>query len=63
VKSGPERVEPEIEVWDRATSGVPWSELAGDVALAHALRLDGYAAAGSVLSGLEMEIGEDRPRG
>ncbi|QFG67958.1 hypothetical protein [Ornithinimicrobium pratense] len=53
------RLGPDIEVWNRATSGVPWSDLAGDVALAHVLRFDGYAAAGSVLEAVEMEISED----
>lgn len=51
-------VPPDLEVWNRSTTGVPWSGLPGDVALAHALRLDGYAAAGSVLGGLEIEISE-----
>lgn len=54
----PQAVPPDIEVWNRATSGVPYSDRPGDVALAHALRFDGYAAAGSVLTGIEMEIGE-----
>ena len=47
-----------LAVWDRATGGVPASDLPGDVALAHALRFDGYAAAGSIVSAVEMEIGE-----
>lgn len=57
-EGGPGRVDPATEVWNRATSGVPFSELPGDVALAHALRFDGYAAAGSVLAAVEMELGE-----
>lgn len=51
-------IEPDIEVWNRATSGTAYSWLAGDVALAHALRLDGDAAAGSLLAALEAEVGE-----
>lgn len=54
-----EGVEAHLEVWNRSTTGVPWSDLPGDVALAHVLRFDGYAAAGSVLGAVEMEIGED----
>lgn len=52
-------VAPDVEVWNRSTTGVPFSALPGDVALAHVLRFDGYAVASSVLSALEMEISED----
>lgn len=55
----PRTVPADVEVWNRATSGIPFSTRPGDVALAHALRFDGYAGAGSVLGGLEMEIGEN----
>lgn len=47
-----------VQVWNRATAGVAASDREGDLALARALRFDGYAAAGSVVSGIEMEIGE-----
>lgn len=47
-----------LQVWNRATGGVAASDREGDIALARALRFDGYAAAGSIVSAIEMEIGE-----
>lgn len=47
-----------LQVWNRAAGGVAASDREGDIALARALRFDGYAAAGSIVSAIEMEIGE-----
>lgn len=53
-------VAPHVEVWNRSTTGVPYSDRAGDAALAHALLFEGYAGGGSVLSAIESEIEEGR---
>lgn len=52
----------EVEVWNRATSGDPVSDLQGDEALAHALRFLGHAEGDGVLSAVEHEAeAEDTP--
>lgn len=55
-----QQIEPHDEVWNRSTTGVPYSPAAGDVSLAHALRFDGYAQGEGVLAAIETEVGEER---